>query len=134
VTVVKKTGPGEDPVPVTGIEVWPPTVNLPKGSQTAVIAIISPGNATEKGVVWTSSNPEVATVDQYGRVTAIAPGTALITATTVDGAWSDSCLVTVTTAPEPEKPLYPHNPGEFGISVTITINDWTVVRLKPIVS
>ena len=49
-------------------------------------ATVSPANATNKNVIWESSNPEIATVDEAtGLVTGIALGTATIIATSVDG-------------------------------------------------
>ena len=42
-------------------------------------------DATNKAVVWTSSNPTIVAVDNTGKVTAVSVGTASITATTVDG-------------------------------------------------
>ena len=63
-------------------------------------ATVSPSNATMQGIVWTTSDSSVATVDK-GRVRGVANGNATITATTVDGGFVDSCQVTVnnTTVP-----------------------------------
>ena len=58
-------------------------------------ATVAPDNATNKAVTWTSSDSAVATVDQNGVVTAVARGTAVITATTADGGKTASCTVTV---------------------------------------
>lgn len=59
-------------------------------------ANISPYNATNKVLTWQTSNSAVATVDETGKVTALSPGTATITASTTDGSnLSASCLVTV---------------------------------------
>lgn len=59
-------------------------------------ATISPSNATNKAVVWNSSNVKVAKVDKLGKVTAVGAGTATITVTTVDGSKRVTCVVTVT--------------------------------------
>lgn len=59
-------------------------------------AAAEPDNATDKTVTWTSSDPAVATVDANGKVTAVAAGSATITATTADGGFTDTCEVTVT--------------------------------------
>ena len=59
-------------------------------------ALVLPDDATDKGVTWSSSDVAVATVDDNGLVTAIAPGTATITATTNDGSnLTASCEITV---------------------------------------
>lgn len=58
-------------------------------------ATVTPSKAAVKNVVWTSSNPSVATVDAYGRVRAKAIGATTVTATTLDGGYSSSCVITV---------------------------------------
>jgi Bacterial surface proteins containing Ig-like domains len=57
-------------------------------------ATVAPSNTTNKAVTWTSSNPNVATVNN-GVITAVSVGTAIITATIADGNKSASCSVTV---------------------------------------
>ncbi len=52
-------------------------------------------NPTNAKVVFTSSNPEIATVDADGKVTGVAVGTATITATSDDGKYTDTCTITV---------------------------------------
>lgn len=56
---------------------------------------ISPNNATNQNVVWTSDLPSVATVSDEGLVFAIKEGEAIITVTTIDGGYSDYCRVIV---------------------------------------
>jgi len=68
----------------------------PKNNTEILIATISPENATNQIIIWTSSNETVATVSSEGKVTAKAPGTATIIATTEDGGKTASCAVTVT--------------------------------------
>ncbi|OZG53569.1 Bacterial Ig-like domain (group 2) [Pseudoscardovia radai] len=67
-------------VPVTGVSVTPSIKSLYVGDATQLTATVSPSNATNKTVTWTSSNPSVATVDANGIVTARAQGTASISA------------------------------------------------------
>ncbi len=63
------------------------------GSMT-LIATVQPSNATNKNVVWTSSNTAIATVTN-GVVTGVTPGTAVITVTTVDGGFTATCSITI---------------------------------------
>lgn len=83
------------PVNVTGVSLDKHTLSIKAGENQTLIATVSPDNATDKSLVWTSSNEAVATVDENGVVTGIKEGTATITVTTADGNFSDSCEVTV---------------------------------------
>ena len=91
----------EKAVPVTGVTLDKDKLELPEGDAAQLIATVLPENATNKKVIWSSSDPSTASVDQNGNVTAIAtgwlwPGTATITATTEDGGYAATCKVTVT--------------------------------------
>ncbi|MEQ2454920.1 S-layer homology domain-containing protein [Flavonifractor hominis] len=85
-------------VPVTGVTLNQSSMTLYYNDSTqnkgTLTATITPDDATDKTVTWSSSNPTVASVDENGTVTALAAGTATITATTADGAYQASCLVT----------------------------------------
>lgn len=70
------------------------SVTLPLGATMTMTASITPFNAANKSITWTTSDKNVATVSDTGKVTAIAPGTTTITATTVNGLKA-SCTVTV---------------------------------------
>ena len=87
------------PVPVTGIALNSASLSLSAGQSANLIANFQPVNATNKAVAWTSSAPAVASVDATGKVTAAAPGTAVIFATTADGSFTASCTVTVAVQP-----------------------------------
>ncbi|QNK41550.1 Ig-like domain-containing protein [Caproicibacter fermentans] len=82
-------------VPVTGISLDKATLSLIKGNAATLTATITPEDATNKAVAWTSSNPSVAAVDSSGKVTAVGGGTATITVTAKDGGFAASCTVTV---------------------------------------
>ncbi|WP_283123289.1 Ig-like domain-containing protein [Anaerotignum lactatifermentans] len=81
-------------VPVTGVTLDKAELTLEKGSTGTLKATVEPQNATNNTVTWSSSNPEVATVDN-GVVTAVSAGEAIITVTTEDGAKTATCKVTV---------------------------------------
>lgn len=71
-------------VDVTGIDITQASLSLVEGNTGTLTAVISPANATNQGVNWTSDNPTVATVNAAGTVTALAVGNATITATSQD--------------------------------------------------
>ena len=86
-------GPKEDPVvAVTGISLNQSSVSLEVGGTVSLTATVSPSNATDKSVTWSSSNTGVATV-AGGVVTAVAEGTASVTAAA--GGKSAKCEVKV---------------------------------------
>lgn len=87
-------------VAATGVSLSPTTLSLEVGSSATVTATVSPSNATDKTVNWSSSKESVATVSN-GVVKAIAAGTAVITAVTANDAGSDTCNVTVTESSTP---------------------------------
>lgn len=80
----------------TGVSVSPSTASVEAGSTVQLTETVTPSNATDKSVSWSSSNTAVATVDSSGLVTGVAAGSATITATTNDGGFTASCAVTVT--------------------------------------
>lgn len=81
-------------VPVTGVSLTPPSISLDIGESWRLTATVSPSNATDKRVTWWSTGPDVATVDSNGNVTAVGEGTATIMVKTVDGGYTDFCMVT----------------------------------------
>ncbi len=80
---------------VTGISLDQNTLELAVGGSETLNPIFTPSDAGYKHTMWDSSDPAVATVDQNGKVTAVALGTAVITATSLDGGYSAECTVTV---------------------------------------
>ncbi|SMB87821.1 Ig-like domain (group 3) [Desulfonispora thiosulfatigenes DSM 11270] len=83
-------------MPVTSISLNKSSLELVAGGNETLTATVVPANATNKSVTWSSDNSAVATVDQTGKVTAVAAGTATITVTTVEGSFTAECVVTVT--------------------------------------
>lgn len=75
------------------------SLTMQKGTRETLQATIYPADATNKTMVWTSSNKNVAIVNANGRITALSAGKTTITVTSVSGGETDSCEVTVT-APE----------------------------------
>ena len=86
-------------VAVTGVSLNKTSLTLTVGSSETLSASVSPDNATDKTVTWTTNKSSVATVSD-GKVTAVAEGSATITVTTNDGNKTATCTVTVTPKPK----------------------------------
>lgn len=71
------------------------TLTVRKGTVFWLYASVIPDTALNKEIVWESSLPGVASVDEFGQITALASGTTTITATSLDTGASDSCILTV---------------------------------------
>ena len=85
-------------VQVTGISISRSSLSLTPGSSANLSATVSPADAQNKSVVWSSSNANVATVSSSGKVTGVANGTTIITVKSADKpSISRTCTVTVTT-------------------------------------
>ena len=98
-------------IPATGVTLSPATLFLRPEDAAALTATVTPNDTTDS-LTWTSSDPTVATVDQNGVVTAVAPGQATITAQA--GTASATCTVTV------ERPYVPPANPNYRIDVTTT--------------
>lgn len=82
-------------VDVQGVTINKSTVQLPFGGKINLVATVSPANATNKQVTWTSSNPKVAIVNANGNVTAVGTGTTQIIVKTVSGTFTAQTKVIV---------------------------------------
>ncbi len=118
-------------IPVESVTIKPSELEIQLGKYQSLTAEIYPANATNKSVVWESSNPAVATVSQYGSVTARSIGTAVITAKGGDGV-SGTCTVEVKAVEIQEIALSDVSLGVTEsqlLSATITPSDATVKTL-----
>ena len=80
---------------VTGVTLNKNQLNLNVGASETLTPTVSPSNATDKSVTWSSSNDLIATVTDNGEVHAVAVGSATITVRTNDGNKTATCTVTV---------------------------------------
>ncbi len=85
----------EPPIPVTGVVFNQDTFSVPLNYTLPVPYSILPNNADNKGVSFTSSNEGSITVNAAGEVTGVSPGSSVITVTTNQGGFTDTCLVSV---------------------------------------
>ncbi len=97
-TPTPKPTPEPEPKPTTiavsGVSLSKTSMTLVEGDSETISATVSPSNATNQTVSWSSSPSDVASVDG-GKVTALKPGKATVTVTTADGGKTATCSVTV---------------------------------------
>lgn len=117
-------------VHVNGVSLDRSEMTLVEGQTGSLVATVSPGNATDKSVTWSVDDDSVVNVDQNGGVTAVSPGTATVTVTTVDGGYTATCQVTVeeraVTGIEatPDRSVYTvGDVFDGGVSVELVYND-----------
>lgn len=111
------TNENVDPVAVTGVDVSPASATMNAGFTQQLSASVIPSNATNQNVTWSSNNTSVATVSNSGLVTAVAAGTAIITATTQDGNHTDNAELTVN--PSTNFTVHFYKPASWGNDIRI---------------
>ncbi|MCX6309371.1 MAG: Ig-like domain-containing protein [Bacteroidia bacterium] len=84
--------------PVTGVTLTPATATIAAGNTQQLSQLVTPMTAINQRAVFTSNNTSVATVNRSGLVSAVAEGSAIITATTEDGGKQATSQITVTKA------------------------------------
>jgi uncharacterized protein YjdB len=82
-------------VPVTGVSLDRNEVTIIQGLSDTLTATVTPADATNPAIGWSTSDPSVATVSSTGVVTAVGEGTAVITVATADGGFTATSVVTV---------------------------------------
>lgn len=95
-TINGYNGGSTDPIAVTGVSLEKNATSIAVGSSEVLSFTVSPYNATNQAVTWTSSNTNVATVSSSGRVDGVTEGNATITVRTSDGGFTATCAVTIT--------------------------------------
>ena len=107
-------------VAVTGVTLNKNALTLTVGESETLTATVSPNDATDKSVTWSSSKPSVALATN-GTISAQSAGTATITVTTTDGGYTDTCAVTVNAPSTPTLSIDKASfSGYTGQSVSIT--------------
>ena len=85
----------DDPVNVEGVSLNINEITLEQGETYTLTASITPENATDKTLIWTTDNEGVASVSSDGIITALSQGSCIVYVTTHDGGYTASCNVTV---------------------------------------
>ncbi len=99
---------------VTGIALNKSTTNIVVAATETLTATISPAGATNKNVLWSSSDPSIATVSATGLVTGVKKGVATISVSSVNGLFTAPCVVTVTQVNHPPVAVMKFSPGNAG--------------------
>ena len=86
-------------VKAESVSMSPAKVTLTAGEHTELTATVAPNNATSKYFKWASSDAKVASVDNFGRVVALSPGSTTITVTTDDGGFKATSEIIVNPKP-----------------------------------
>lgn len=100
---IRVSKPSPSVVAVTGVKLSAIGIELPVGGNKRLSATITPSNATNKAVTWSSDNTSVAAVNSSGLITAKGEGTATVTVRTDDGGYTATCKITVVPVTAPEK-------------------------------
>lgn len=92
--------------PVIGVNVEPRTLTLKSiGATKQLTADVLPENADNRNVKWSSANTSVCLVMDNGMVVAVGEGSSVVTATTVDGGFTDFCVVNVELPVDDKRPV-----------------------------
>lgn len=92
--------------PVIGVNVEPRTLTLKSiGATKQLTADVLPENADNRNVKWSSANTSVCFVMDNGTVVAVSEGSSVVTATTVDGGFTDFCVVIVKLPVDDKRPV-----------------------------
>ena len=118
-------------VPVSNITLNKKSIQLKYGEKSYLAATILPENATNKKIVYTSSNPSLIRVDQFGKVTVLKneTGTAIITASTPDG--KHKATATVDTVINPIK-VSSINLNQNKVSLSVNQNFQFIATVNPL--
>ena len=121
-----------EPINVEKIELDKTKIELKEGESATLVVSITPSNADNKNITWTTDNASIATVTSTGIIKAVKEGTTTITATSVDGGKIATCIVTVKGEIPEEDEIYYNNDddsssnnGSSTNTSTNTINDTT---------
>ena len=104
-------------VAVTSINIQPKDINLSVGEKYTIKPVIKPARATNKKVIFDSSDKSIATVNESGEVAAFIEGLAVVTAVTDDGGFTDSVKVKVEGKPVVMEPVVMEEVEVTGVSV-----------------
>lgn len=119
-------------VKATGIDLNPQLIVIDDGMPTSLNVIIYPFDASNKSVTWSSSDTLIAKVSATGIITPLTKGNTKITVTTVDGGFTDTCILTVSCQPTTIIPYIQVNNGTWLAESNISVNAGDLLTLSPL--
>ena len=119
---------GKEMIPVESIELSQTSATLTAGETMKITATVKPDNATEKQVVWTSSDETICLISQSGMLVGIAEGTATITATSEDGKIKAECIIKINARPDASKDV--NNDGSVDTQDVLDIYQYMQQQVK----
>ena len=119
---------GKEMIPVESIELSQTSATLTAGETMKITATVKPDNATEKQVVWTSSDETICLISQSGMLVGIAEGTATITATSEDGKIKAECIIKINARPDASKDV--NNDGSVDSQDILDIYQYMQQQVK----
>jgi uncharacterized protein YjdB len=125
-----KVIPTDKWVSVTGIHLNLINTTIPVGFTEDLRYSLEPVTASDPAVMWSSSNSNVAEVNNFGRINAKHSGTAVITCTSVDGSKTATCFVTV--VPSPEKPANGILFNKIASTIAVGETDYPQISVYPV--
>lgn len=107
-------------ISVTGVSLNTKNYSMQVGDSGSLVSIITPSNATNKSVIWSSSDESVATISSNGIINALKEGTTTITITTKDGNYMASSVLTVTKKVKSVDDIYTENYSSMESDSSVT--------------
>jgi uncharacterized protein YjdB len=119
----------DDSVAVTGVSLDKTSLTLAVNAKETLTVTVTPDDATDKSVSWSTNNAQVAAVNN-GEVTAVSAGSAVITVTTAGGGKTATCAVTVT-AQSSVTDILMAVPVQAAVGIPLTLNGTAIPATAP---
>ena len=118
-------------IAVSGVSLNVNELEIDVYETATLVATISPSNASNQSLSWSSSDNSIATIDNSGLLTALSAGTTVISVTTVDGGYSDTCNVTVNAITSDEVAVTGVSLDNHSLSLAVNETSYLVASISP---
>ena len=137
----------QEVINVSGVSFYKKELRMRSGETLELKVMVKPENATNKNVIWSSSDEKIAKIDENGKVIALSEGKVTIIVKSKDGEFTDSCIITINEKDsKPDNNNNQNNPNEslpqtgnenyilalvFG-ALSIIVGKFTLIKNKKI--